>query len=148
MNDIALNKKESIERCISQIRTYYAIPAVVPFEEDYLKQDAIAINLQRACEQCIDLANHTIKTLKLGLPKDSRESFRLLATGGVIALDLARRMEGMVGFRNVLVHEYQRMDIGLMIEVIEHHLDDLIDFTNVIVRKLTCEAPCSNDCKK
>ena len=134
MNDIVLNKKESIERCISQVRTYYALPSDVEFEEDYLKQDAISINLQRACEQCIDLANHTIKTLKLGLPKESRESFRLLAMGKIIPHELAHRLEGMVGFRNILVHEYQRMDIELMIKVIEHHLDDLVEFTNCIVR--------------
>ena len=134
MNDIVLNKKESIERCVSQVRAYYVLPSDVGFEEDYMKQDAIAINLQRACEQCIDLANHTIKTFKLGLPKESRESFRLLAMGRIIPQELAHRLEGMVGFRNILVHEYQRMDIELMIEVIEHHLDDLVEFTNSIVR--------------
>jgi uncharacterized protein YutE (UPF0331/DUF86 family) len=134
MNDIVLNKKESIERCVSQVRAYYALPSDVEFEEDYMKQDAIAINLQRACEQCIDLANHTIKAFKLGLPKESRESFHLLAAGRIIPLELARRLEGMVGFRNILVHEYQRMDIELMIKVIEHHLDDLVEFTNCIVR--------------
>jgi len=79
MNDIVLNKKESIERCVRQIRLYYLAPAETAFEEDYLKQDAIAINLQRACEQAIDLANYTIKKKKLGLPKESKESFRLLA---------------------------------------------------------------------
>ena len=134
MNDIVLNKKESIERCIGQIRAYYALPSAVEFEEDYMKQDAISINLQRACEQSIDLANHTIKAFKLGLPKESRESFRLLAIGKIIPLELAHRLEGMVGFRNILVHEYQRMDIELMIKVIEHHLDDLVEFTNCIVR--------------
>lgn len=133
MNDIVLNKKESIERCILQIRTYYAIPSNLDFEDDYMKQDSIAINLQRACEQCIDLANHTIKSLKLGLPKDSKESFRLLAIAKIIPNELATNLEGMVGFRNILVHEYQRMDIGLMIDVIEHRLDDLVLFTNHII---------------
>lgn len=37
MNDVVLNKKESIERCIRQIRTYYALPSDLPFEEDFLK---------------------------------------------------------------------------------------------------------------
>lgn len=83
MSDIVWNKKASIERCIRQIRTYYALPADVPFAENYLKQDAIAINMQRACEQAIDLANYTIKSRKLGLPRESRESFRLLADGNI-----------------------------------------------------------------
>lgn len=135
MNDIVLNKKESIERCIRQIRTYYAFPSDLPFEEDYLKQDAIALNMQRACEQCIDLANHTIRVRKLGLPKESKESFRILGENRIIPKDLAARLERMVGFRNVLVHEYQRLDIGLMIEVIENRLDDLLLFVDCIVRE-------------
>jgi hypothetical protein len=48
IDDIVLNKKESVERCVRQIRLYYAKPSDLPFEEDFLKQDAIAINLQRA----------------------------------------------------------------------------------------------------
>jgi uncharacterized protein YutE (UPF0331/DUF86 family) len=135
MNDIILNKKESIERCIKQIRIYYGLPSEIPFEEDYLRQDAVALNLQRACEQCIDLANYLIKLRKLGLPKDSKESFRLLASNRTISADLAKKLEGMVGFRNVLVHEYQRMDIDLMIDVIENRLDDLLLFTDCILKE-------------
>jgi len=45
MNDIVLNKKESIERCIRQIKRYYAMDSDVSFEEDYLRQDAIAIKI-------------------------------------------------------------------------------------------------------
>jgi uncharacterized protein YutE (UPF0331/DUF86 family) len=133
MTDIILNKKDSIERCVGQIRSYYRLPSDVPFEEDYLRQDAIALNLQRACEQCIDLANHAIKVGKLGLPKESRDSFRLLAANGVIPKDLAAHLEGMVGFRNVLVHEYQHLDIKLMVDVIENKLDDLLMFVDTIV---------------
>ncbi len=135
MNDIILNKKESIERCIKQIRNYYKISSDKPFTEDFLKQDAIAINLQRACQQCIDLGNHIIKTNKLGLPKESKDSFRLLARNQIIPKNLASNLEKMVSFRNVLVHEYQVLDINLMIDVIENHLDDLLDYTNIIVKK-------------
>jgi uncharacterized protein YutE (UPF0331/DUF86 family) len=139
MNDIVLNKKESIERCIKQVRTYYGLSSEAPFAEDYLRQDAVALNLQRACEQCIDLANYAIKVRKLGLPKDSRETFRLLASNRVITSDLAKKLEGMVGFRNVLVHEYQRIDIQLMIEVIENRLDDLLLFTDSIMQEFLSE---------
>lgn len=128
-------KKESIERCIRQIRTYYALTSDTIFEEDYLRQDAIAVNLQRACEQTIDLANLTIKIKKLGLPKESKESFRLLSQNKIIPSSLASNLEKMIGFRNALVHEYQKLDIQLMINVIEDHLDDLLDFTNFIVKE-------------
>lgn len=135
MNDIVLNKKESIERCVKQIRSYYRLPGNGAFEEDYLRQDAIALNLQRACEQCIDLANYTIRVRKLGLPKESRDSFRLLAANRIITAELSARLEGMVGFRDVLVHEYQRLDIGLMVDVVENRLDDLLLFADTIVKE-------------
>lgn len=133
MNDIVLNKKDSIERCVKQIRGYYAMPSQIPFAEDHLRQDAIALNLQRACEQCIDLANHTIKTRKLGLPKETKESFRILAENAIISRDLCLRLEGMVGFRNVLVHEYEKLDIGRMVDVIENRLSDLLEFVDCIM---------------
>ena len=137
MNDVALNKKESIERHIAQVRFYYGLTSDMPFREDYMRRDAIALNIQRACEQCIDLANHAIRVLRLGLPKESRESFRLLAAGGIIAPELAARMERMVGFRNILVHEYQELDVELLIDVIENRLDDLLEFMDCVVRNLS-----------
>lgn len=134
MNDIVLNKKESIERCVKQIRAYYALPREKPFAEDFLRQDAIAANLQRACEQCIDLANYTIRKKKLGLPKASKDCFRLLAEHRIIGTELSANLEKMVGFRNTLVHDYQKLNVRLMIDVIEKHLDDLLDFTTLILK--------------
>lgn len=129
MDDIILNKKESIERCVKQIRAYYGKPSELSFEEDFFKQDAIAINIQRTSELCIDLANHIVKLKRLGIPKESKESFALLAQAGIIPQKLLKQLERMVGFRNTLVHVYQELEIRIMKDVIEHHLDDLILFT-------------------
>ena len=130
MNQIILNKKISIERCIAQIDTYYRANSGVPFPLDYQKQDAIAMNVQRACELTIDIANHLIKIKKLGLPQDSRESFVLLQRAGLISVEQLGLLQGMVGFRNVLVHEYQRLDLEILVEVIERRVRGLLDFAN------------------
>ncbi len=129
IDDVVLNKKESIERCIRQIRRYYAEPSELPFTDDFLKQDAIALNLQRAAEQCIDLANHVVRVKRLGIPKQSREGFGMLRAAGIISDPLARNLEAMVGFRNVLVHDYQNLDLNVMQDVLEYKLDDFIEFT-------------------
>jgi len=141
MNDVVLNKKESIERCLKQVRTYYALPSDKPFEEDYLRQDAIALNLQRACEQCIDLANYAVKVRQLGLPQSSRDSFRLLADHNRIPSDLADKLERMVGFRNVLVHQYRRLDLNMMIDVIENRLLDLLAFADYMAKEFIPAPP-------
>jgi uncharacterized protein YutE (UPF0331/DUF86 family) len=132
-SDVALNKKESIERCIRQICNYYALPSDKPFDKDVFKQDAIAINLQRAAEQTIDLANHAIRKGKLGIPKDSRDCFTILADSNIISAELSAKLKGMVGFRNILVHDYRELDLNIMRDVIENRLEDLIHFSNAIL---------------
>jgi len=133
IDDIILHKKESIERCVKQIRDYYSRPSEIPFENDHFKQDAIAINIQRAAEQCIDLANHIIKVKKLGIPKESRQVFVLLAQAGIITGDMSKLLQAMVGFRNILVHEYQEIELKIMTDVIENQLDELVRFTICIM---------------
>ena len=128
MNEIILNKKISIERCIQQVDTYYALDNGLPFATDYLRQDAISMNLQRACELTIDIANYLIKSRKLGLPQDSRDSFALLQQAGLITIEQMHGLQAMVGFRNTLVHQYQTLDLQIMVDVIEHHLRELLDF--------------------
>ena len=88
------------------------------------------MNLQRMSELTIDIANYLIKTRKLGLPQDSADAFVLLQRAGLISEDMMENMKGMVGFRNVLVHEYKKLDINVMIDVIEHHLFDSQDFAS------------------
>ena len=131
MNEIILNKKISIERCIQQINTYYALDNGLPFAADYLRQDAISMNLQRACELTIDIANHLIKSRRLGLPQDSRDSFALLQQAGLITIEQMNGLQAMIGFRNTLVHQYQKLNLRIMVNVIEHHLRELLDFAQV-----------------
>lgn len=84
MIEIILSKKLTIERSIKQARSFYKKRDKESFDTDYKTQDAISMNIQRSCEAAIDLANHVIKTKKLGLPTNSRESFEILHSEGII----------------------------------------------------------------
>lgn len=133
-SEAILNKKISIERCIVQVQKYYAQRGDTPFEINYLLQDAIAMNLQRIGELAIDIANYLVRKKKLGLPQDSADGFVLLHRAGLISEDLMLRMQGMVGFRNVVVYEYQKLDLGIMVDVIENHLEEPLQFANLALR--------------
>ena len=76
-----------------------------------------------------------IRKKKLGLPKDSTESFLLLVEADILDKEFGKRLKGMVGFRNILVHEYTELDLTLMVDVIEHHLDEPIEFAQRIVEQ-------------
>ena len=131
MNDVIINKTQSIQRCIERVREEYRL-AGDKFREDYTRQDAAIMNITRACEQAIDLANHVIKTGRLGLPTTSSESFVLLAEKRIISDGLAEKMRKMVSFRNITVHQYQKMNIEIVEAIIQTGLSDLLEFTDCI----------------
>jgi len=127
MNETLIQKIKSAQRCIQRAREIYDKRGV-QFLVDYDAQDAAVLNLIRASETTIDLANYLIKRDKLGIPASSAESFDLLAQAGRISPELARKMRSMVGFRNLAVHQYQQLDYALVIRVIQLGLNDIIAF--------------------
>ena len=132
LDDVILNKIQAIHRCIARARDEFSL-AGDAFRTDYSRQDAAILNIMRACEQAIDLANHTIRTGKMGIPQTSAESFELLARQGVISPDMAGKMTRMVGFRNTAVHQYQALNLAIVEAVVVSGLDDIIDFGDAIV---------------
>ena len=133
MTDVVIAKQQSLERCLARVRHAWQRPSTLPFEQDYDRQDIIVLNLQRACEQALDMANHTVATRKLGWPQTSAESFDLLQRAGIVTVDMADRMKAMVGLRNVVVHQYQDLDLDIIASVVRDHLGDLSDFARTIV---------------
>jgi len=85
----------------------------------------------------IDVANHLIKSKKLGLPQDSADAFVLLHRATLIPAEMMKNMKGMVGFRNVVAHEYQKMDLSIMADVIEHHLHKPLDFADLALKAMS-----------
>ena len=131
MNDIVINKVQSIHRCVERAREEYNL--ATEFKTDYSRQDAAVLNITRASEQAIDLSNHLIKTHKMGIPDDSAGVFRLLEKKSVISAELSKKLQNMVAFRNTVVHEYQKINLDIVIAVIKTGLDDLIEFTESIM---------------
>lgn len=132
MNDIVLNKVTTIERCIQRIHDVYENnPENL---SDFTKQDSIILNIQRACEASIDLAMHTISQRSLGVPKTSRDGFRILHESGLIDEALAKSLMNMVGFRNIAVHDYQALDLSILQSILEKHIDDFKAFTKTILK--------------
>ncbi len=125
MNDIVINKIQSIQQCVVRARQEYEANRE-GFATDYTRQDAAVLNVLRACEQAIDLANHLIKSHKMGIPTASADSFALLQRQGIIDDKLLQKLTGMVHFRNIIIHQYQQMNIEIVRSVIETGLDDLI----------------------
>ena len=126
-DDVILAKVEIIERCLQRIQEEYAgTPSHL--HENWTRQDSILLNLERACQASIDLALRLVTMKNLGLPKESREAFDLLAAAGLLEVALAQAMQRMVGFRNLAVHNYRKLDLKIVQAIVETRLGDFAMF--------------------
>ncbi len=132
MSDVVLNKIQTIQRCLNRIKEEY-IGYEDIFTTNHTKQDSVILNLERASQATIDIATHIIKVKKLGLPNSSRELFDILLEYGYINENIANQMKRMVGFRNIAVHDYQNLNIDIVITVIENHLVDFEKYIEEII---------------
>ena len=110
----------------------------IPLEEYLADENIQAIverRLQLAIQVCLDIANYLIAHLRLTAPEELPNVFDILGREGILPADLARRMVGMVRFRNILVHDYLEMDARRVYRHLREDLDDLDRFARVIVER-------------
>ena len=129
--DVVLAKTASIQKCLRRIKE---VTGLNPESLDEInKQDIFELNLQRAVQSTIDLAAHVIASEGLGVPDTIRDNFLRLEQAGIIGRDLAKRMQAMVGFRNIAIHDYQAINIDILKTILGKHLKDLEEFYTVIL---------------
>jgi uncharacterized protein YutE (UPF0331/DUF86 family) len=77
-----------------------------------IESDAVILHLWQAVQVVIDLAVSTCVKLGLGSPTSYREAFRKLASAGIIEAGLSERLTRAAGFRNVVAHAYEDLDMA------------------------------------
>lgn len=132
-DDTLLNKAAIIERTLHRIEEEHAGQEHL-LETDFRRQDAIILNLQRACQAAIDGAMHMVRIHGLGLPQETRQAFTMLEQAKLLSPDLARALRAMVGFRNIAIHDYQDLSLPILRNILESRLDDLRSFASMLVR--------------
>ena len=134
MDDVLLAKAGIIERCIVRVNEDY-VGYEVELEANFTRQDAILLNLQRACEAAIDGAMHLVRINRLGVPTDSRQAFIYLIGAKMLPPELDQHLIAMVGFRNIAVHNYRQLDMNVVHAIIRNRLADLKAFARLMVER-------------
>jgi uncharacterized protein YutE (UPF0331/DUF86 family) len=93
--------------------------------------------LHLAVEATLDLGNHWIADRGLPTPDANRDTFTVLEKAGELSPDLAERLRGWAGFRNILVHEYMQIDHAISYRAIQNELGDLDSFASWAREKLS-----------
>lgn len=130
MDDVINAKVATIERCLTRIRE----ESRQNWQENFTHQDALLLNLERACQASIDAASHVIRIKKLGVPKQSRDTFDQLFDADLISESLCSELKNMVGFRNIAVHDYASLNLKIVTSIIDEKLVYFEQFTSIMLK--------------
>ena len=122
-----------IETCVRELRELARPEAIAT---DVREARFVEHTLQLALQAALDAASHIVSDERLGEPSTNRELFDRLERAGWIEAPLADSLRNMAGFRNILVHGYDAVDLEIVRDVVEHRLDDLLKFAESVRRRL------------
>jgi uncharacterized protein YutE (UPF0331/DUF86 family) len=111
-----LDRSVLAERALAVARHLDRVAAKLPVSPDDLAaasdaSDSVILHLWQATQIVIDLAVSASVALGAGTPATYADAFRRLATAGVLDENLAGRLVKAAGFRNVVAHAYEQLDL-------------------------------------
>lgn len=126
--DTLLDILQTLEEYLQELKGYQSF-SKEKIVGDRQIQSAVRYALQTAVQCVLDAGLHVLVDSGIARPKDNREIIQLLGEKGILPADFAKKIEGMAGFRNILVHRYFKVNSEI---VYEHVRDRLGDFEKFI----------------
>ncbi len=131
--DVLIEKTNSVQNCLKRIHD--TVKENVNRLENIDVQDIVTLNLQRAVQLIIDMASYVVSCECLGTPQSIKDVIQILERNYYIQRDVSAKMQKMVGFRNIAVHDYQAIDPNILKKIVSLHLKDLEEFYDELLRK-------------
>jgi uncharacterized protein YutE (UPF0331/DUF86 family) len=130
--DAILSKISIVQNCLKMIQKATLLDSSKL--DDLVIQDVFVLNVQRAVQASIDMAHLIIAEKGLKLPANYKEAFSILEKASLISNQTARKMEKMVGFRNIAVHDYRALDLNILKSILSKHLKDFEEYYEQIYK--------------
>jgi len=126
------NKLESLRKCL------FRVEQKRPSSPDELQnnldlQDIISVNLERAVQLCVDIGAHIISHSEFEAPTSLGETFDILGKTDVLSSHTSLQLKKAVGFRNIAVHAYQKLDWDIVYYISQEGLNDFKTFAKEIM---------------
>ncbi len=128
--DVVLSKINVIKNCMMALEK-----AGLKEKDPEFLLSIYELNLQRAIQACIELANAVIAKEGLGLPNTYRQAFEILNKHQVIEAALMTKMISMVGFRNISVHDYGQIKPEIVHSIVKNHIEDFAQYYTIILNR-------------
>jgi len=129
-------KLARMDTYLSQIREFSKISGN-EYKKNWKTQRIVERTLQILVEECIDIANHIIADEGLRLPVGYADAFQVLMENRIIKKKLSATMEKMAKFRNVIIHQYEKIDPGIVVAILHKNLADFERYKKAIIQYLS-----------
>jgi len=120
---VIANKIESLRRCLARVesRCPKNLNALL---NDVDAQDVLTLNLSRAIQLCVDISLHILSASNQTVPQTMADAFTGLVKEGIISVDTEEKMREAVGFRNIAIHEYEKINWAIVYAIATERLSD------------------------
>lgn len=133
--NLILRKISELEEYITQLEELKDV-TVEEYLKDWKIQRAVERTLQIAIELCVDIANHIISDEGWRVPVSYSDTFKVLKENKVIDNELFSIMERMARFRNIIVHNYDKLDQTIILDILKKNLEDFMKYRDSILKWL------------
>lgn len=103
------------------------------YVENKLVRRTVERTLHLAVEACLDIGQHIIAQEGFRRPADNQDVFVVLAEEGIVSDELLPSLISMAKFRNLIVHDYARIDNAIVFGILKRRLDDFDAYARAIV---------------
>lgn len=123
---------EEYLRDLDEIKSKYKL---IDYKDNKIIRRYTERTLQIAVEACLDLASHIISYTGFREPVDNKDCFQVLLENGIISPDLAASLKRMAQFRNVVVHNYIRINPEIVFSIVQKNESDIVAFAKNVEAK-------------
>ena len=131
---VILKRAEQIEKHLDRIRPFTSL-SYDAFLKDIFTQDVVEYNLFQVVNHLIDIFQHVVVDEEYGFPETAYEAAEILLTKGILGQGEAEIFKQMVGFRNVVGHDYIGMNKEIVYQILTHGEKDIRALLTRIVSK-------------
>lgn len=134
LNGVIIERVQRLQSYILELRNLQDEVTFEVYRQDKFKRKFIERTLQTALEACLDIGNRLISVAGLRQPADNRDVFLVMIEAGILPQERLEAFQRMAGFRNILVHEYTKLDDAAVYGVFQKRLDGLTAFAEAVLR--------------
>jgi uncharacterized protein YutE (UPF0331/DUF86 family) len=129
---LVLRKISELDEYQQQLQEFKGI-TVRQYRDDWKKQRIVERTLQMMIETCLDIANHIVADRGYRVPINYADTFKVLGENSVFDKKLVDQMGKMAKFRNVLVHQYEKIEAEIIVGLLKRKLGDFNQFKKAVV---------------